>query len=115
MCIKDKEQLFRMANTAVKEGANFITFPEFFIPIIWLKDLTRFAQKNNITVIAGLRYIRNTIRAFNYTVIIQPCNNNGFWNVVQLFREKEFYAPEEKDCLINLDIVYQIRKNPFII
>ncbi len=102
MCIKDKEQLFRMANTAVKEGANFITFPEFFIPIIWLKDLTRFAQKNNITVIAGLRYIRNTIRAFNYTVIIQPCNNNGFWNVVQLFREKNFYAPEEKDCLYKL-------------
>ena len=48
MCIKDKEQLFRMANTAVKEGANFITFPEFFVPVIWLKDLTRFVQKNNI-------------------------------------------------------------------
>lgn len=48
MTIQDKEQLFHMANTAVKEGANFITFPEFFIPIVWLKDLTRFAQKNNV-------------------------------------------------------------------
>lgn len=102
MTIKDKEQLFRMANTAVKEGANFVTFPEFFVPIIWLKDITRFAKENNIAIIAGLRYIRNTVRAFNYTTIIQPCNNNGFRNVVALFREKNFYAPEEKDCLYKL-------------
>ena len=102
MTIKDKEQLFRMANTAVKEGANFITFPEFFVPIVWLKDLTRFAQKNDVTIIAGLRYIRNTNRAFNCTTIIQPCNNNGFQNAVAIFREKNFYAPEEKECLYKL-------------
>ncbi len=102
MTIHDKEQLFRMANTAVKEDANFITFPEFFIPIVWLKDITRFAQKNNVSIIAGLRYIRNTNRAFNCTTIIQPCNNNGFRNAVALFREKNFYAPEEKECLYKL-------------
>lgn len=77
MTIHDKEQLFRMANAAVKEGANFITFPEFFIPIVWLKDLTRFSQKNNVSIIAGLRYIRNANRAFNCTTIIQPCNNKA--------------------------------------
>ena len=102
MTIHDKEQLFRMANAAVKEGANFITFPEFFIPIVWLKDLTRFSQKNNVSIIAGLRYIRNANRAFNCTTIIQPCNNNGFVNTIALFREKNFYAPEEKDCLYKL-------------
>ena len=102
MTIQDKEQLFHMANTAVKEGANFITFPEFFIPIVWLKDLTRFAQKNNVSIIGGLRYIRNANRAFNCTTIIQPCDNNDFVNTVALFREKNFYAPEEKDCLYKL-------------
>lgn len=100
--ISHVEELFRMANAAVKEGANFITFPEFFIPIVWLKDLTRFSQKNNVSIIAGLRYIRNANRAFNCTTIIQPCNNNGFVNTIALFREKNFYAPEEKDCLYKL-------------
>lgn len=79
-----------------------ITFPEFFIPIVWLKDLTRFAQKNNVSIIGGLRYIRNANRAFNCTTIIQPCDNNDFVNTVALFREKNFYAPEEKDCLYKL-------------
>lgn len=102
MTMHDKKQLFRMANTAVKENANYITFPEFFIPIVWLKDITRFAQKNNITIIAGLRYIRNSNRAFNCTTIVQPCNNHGFQNTVTLFREKNFYAPEEKECLYKL-------------
>lgn len=91
MTIHDKEQLFRMANAAVKEGANFITFPEFFIPIVWLKDLTRFSQKNNVSIIAGLRYIRNANRAFNCTTIIQPCNNNGFVNTIALFRESNIF------------------------
>lgn len=102
MTIQDKEHLFSMANSAVKEGANFITFPEFFVPIVWLRDITRFAQKNDVTIIAGLRYIRNTNRVYNCTTIIQPCNNNGFRNAVTLFREKNFYAPEEKESLYKL-------------
>lgn len=102
MTIKDKERLFRMANNAVKEKAGFITFPEFYLPIAWLKDITRFAQKNNITVITGLRYIRNAHRAYNCTAIVQPCNNNGFQNAVALFREKNYYAPEEKEYLYKL-------------
>lgn len=107
MTLQDKEQLFRMANTAIREKADYITFPEFFIPIIWLKDITRFAQKNDVALVAGLRYIRNCKRAFNCTAIIQPCSNNGFRNVVALFREKNFYAPEEKECLYKLG--YQTR------
>lgn len=102
MTIRDKEQLFRMANTAVREGASFIAFPEFFVPAVWLKDITRFAQKNSVSIIAGLRYIRNETRVFNCTTIIQPCVNNGFRNVVSLFREKNFYAPEEIECLYKL-------------
>ena len=112
MTIQDKEHLFRMANTAVKEGANFITFPEFYIPIVWLKDITRFAQKNNVAIVAGLRYIRNANRAFNCTTIIQPCSNNGFRNAVTLFREKNFYAPEEKECLYKLGYHISNPKRP---
>lgn len=102
MTLEDKEQLFRMANTAFKEKANYITFPEFYVPVIWLKDITRFAQKNNVALVAGLRYIRNRNRAFNCTTIVQPCTHNGFRNVIALFREKNFYAPEEKEFLYKL-------------
>lgn len=107
MTLQDKEQLFRMANTAIREKANYITFPEFYVPVVWLKDITRFAQKNSVALVAGLRYIRNRKRAFNCTTIVQPCSHNGFRNVIALFREKNFYAPEEKECLYKLG--YQIR------
>lgn len=106
MTLQDKEQLFRMANTAIREKANYITFPEFYVPVVWLKDITRFAQKNSVALVAGLRYIRNRKRAFNCTTIVQPCSHNGFRNVIALFREKNFYAPEEKECLYKLG--YQI-------
>ena len=102
MEIQDKEHLFRMANTAIREGARFIAFPEFFVPTVWLKDIAQFAQKNNAAVIAGLRYIRNKDRAFNCTTIIQPCENHGFRHAILLFREKNFYAPEEQECLYKL-------------
>lgn len=107
MTLQDKEQLFRMANTAIREKANYITFPEFYVPVVWLKDITRFAQKNSVALVAGLRYIRNRKRAFNCTTIVQPCSHNGFRNVIALFREKNFYALEEKECLYKLG--YQIR------
>ena len=106
MTLQDKEQLFRMANTAIREKANYITFPEFYVPVVWLKDITRFAQKNSVALVAGLRYIRNRKRAFNCTTIVQPCSHNGFRNVIALFREKNFYAPEEKEWLYKLG--YQI-------
>ena len=41
MTIHDKEQLFRMANAAVKEGANFITFPEFFIATVYKGNIIK--------------------------------------------------------------------------
>ena len=102
LSIKDKERLFRMINTAKLEGANYLTFPEFFIPVLWMKDVATFAKNNNMVVVAGLRYISNGKRAFNFTTIIQPCNINRFRNVVILFREKNYYAPEEKMYLNRL-------------
>lgn len=110
MAFQDKEQLFRMANTAIKENASFIAFPEFFVPAVWLKDIARFAQKNNVAVIAGLRYIRNKDRAFNCTTIIQPCEHHGFHHAIPLFREKNFYAPEEQECLYKLG--YRVENPP---
>lgn len=116
MTIGDKEDLFKMANAAVKGAANFIAFPEFFVPAVWLKDLTRFAQKNDVTIIAGLRYIRSSnqtgSRAYNCTTIIQPFINNGFSNSIALFREKNFYAPKEKEYLYKLGYIVEDPERP---
>lgn len=111
MTIHDKEQLFHMANMAANEKATFLTFPEFFIPIFWLKDISRFSQKNQISIISGLRYIRNGEQAYNFTTIIQPYHYNNYTQSIVLFREKNFYAPEEKLYLYKLG--YHV-KNPKI-
>lgn len=112
LSIEDKERMFRMINTAKLERANYLTFPEFFIPVLWMKDIATFSKNNNMAIIAGLRYIRNGRRAFNFTTIIQPCNINGFRNVVVLFREKNYYAPEEKMYLNRLGYSVQDQDIP---
>lgn len=102
MAIENKEHLYAMLNASKKGHAHYITFPEFYIPLFWMKDISRFSKENDITIVGGLRYLHNNVQAFNFTTIILPCKKKGYKNSVILFREKNFYAPEEKKYLSKL-------------
>ena len=110
--ISDKENVYKLLNTAITERANIVSFPEFFIPLVWLSEIVRFSRKSSIAVISGLRYICNKKRAFNFIVTIQPFKVGSFSNVLVLYREKNFYAPAEKLRLSQLGYIVEDHMPP---
>lgn len=95
-----KKALYKILNVAVEENVNYIVFPEFYLPYLWLDDLMKFAKQNNITIITGLQYLTHNQQAYNFTVVVLGTQNNTYFrNSILLYREKNYYAPYEKVLL----------------
>jgi hypothetical protein len=95
-----KKRLFSILNEAKKERTQYLSFPEFYLPITWLPEVWEFAKANNITIVTGLQYLKSGDFAFNFTCTIEPIKDNTYYqNVLLLFREKNYYAPEEQILL----------------
>ena len=94
-----KRELYKILNEALKNHANMIVFPEYYLPIHWIEEIYTFSRKNAISIICGLRYITNKQVAYNYMAVIQPFNVGWFNYAIPLFREKNHYAPSEKIAL----------------
>ena len=91
-----KKRLFKILNIAKEEKVDILVFPEFYFPLPWLLDIAIFALKNKITIITGMQYITIAGRAYNTVCNFVPSvSKSGFVNGFMLFREKNFYAPEE--------------------
>ena len=96
---KRKQELYSILNEAVRNNANMVVFPEFFLPIQWLEEVYTFSRQNSIAIISGVRYITTNQRAYNYMTIIQPFDSFMYKNAIPLFREKNHYAPAEISAL----------------
>lgn len=123
LTIRNKQKLFRILNTAKEESADILVFPEFYFPIAWISEITRFAKTNDITIITGLNYLKWENMAYNIVCVIQPTINRfKFRNCILFFREKNFYAPKEKinlskfgyKCSDSLKPFYYIIEDNFI-
>lgn len=91
-----KSELYALLNEAVRNQADMIVFPEFFLPVDWLEEVYTFSRKNSIAVISGLRYIIHDKRVYNYLAVVQPSSSRfGFRYALPLIREKNHYAPAE--------------------
>ncbi len=111
---ENKQRLFRILNTAKEEKTNFLTFPEFYLPVVWLYDISKFAKNNNISIITGLQYITCESRAYNMTCIIKSSKSRlGYKNSLLFFREKNYYAPEERIYISKLGFSCVDNTNPF--
>lgn len=91
-----KVRLFKILNIAKEEKVNILVFPEYYFPLPWLLDISIFALKNQITIITGLQYITVSGQAHNIVCNFVPSiTGHHFVNGFMLFREKNFYAPDE--------------------
>lgn len=114
LTIRAKLRLFKILNIAKEEKADILVFPEYYMPLSWLLDISMFALKNQITIITGLQYITISGQAYNYVCnFIPSVTGYGFVNGLLLFREKNFYAPEEIIKLSKIKYVCKDRENPF--
>lgn len=93
---KSKVRLFKILNIAKEEKVDILVFPEYYFPLPWLLDISMFALKNHITIITGLQYITVAGQAYNTVCNFVPAiTGHKFVNGLMLFREKNFYAPDE--------------------
>ena len=118
MTIEKKRKLYEILNIAKKEKVEYLVFPEFYMPSLWLSDIDKFLKMNGITLITGLQYINCEDRVYNIVAVIgNACGKYGFKNTIPLFREKNFYAPDEKLELAALNFVCEDpkEKNYYII
>jgi hypothetical protein len=114
LTFKKKEQLFRILNTAKQEHTQYLSFPEFYLPLIWLPEVWTFCNNNNITIISGLQYILAGNCAYNFTCLIEPTGcSRWYHNSLLLFREKLYYAPEEQKLLARQGFITADCKSPF--
>lgn len=101
--IEMKTKLYKIINTAKKEKVDILVFPEFYFPIEWVMDVAMFAIKNNLTIITGMRYIPVNRKAYNEIFhIIPTTNDSSFKSGILRYREKNFYAPEERTELAKM-------------
>ncbi|OQA71423.1 MAG: hypothetical protein BWY33_02014 [Candidatus Dependentiae bacterium ADurb.Bin246] len=112
--MKDKQKLFKILTTAKEEKTNYLIFPEFYMPVVWLYEFSNFAKIYGITIITGLQYLTCNDRAFNMICTLQTAKTkHGFKNCFPLFREKNYYAPDEKIGISKMKFRCQDNCNPF--
>lgn len=123
LTVENKTRLFKLLNSAQEENVDFLVFPEFYLPFVWLNDIVSFAKNHGITIVTGLQYLTNQGKAYNTMCIVKSTvNKTGFKNVLMFFREKNFYAPAEKieisrkgySCMDTLEPIYHIISDPNI-
>lgn len=114
LSLESKKRLFKILNIAKEENIDILVFPEYYFPLSWLLDISMFALKNQITIITGLQYITVSGQAHNTVCNFVPTVTGGdFNNGFVLFREKNFYAPDEIIELSKINYMCKNQNIPF--
>ncbi|MCM1044338.1 MAG: reverse transcriptase domain-containing protein [Candidatus Gastranaerophilales bacterium] len=82
-----------------RDKVDFLVFPEFYMPLQWISEVLAFVRKSGITVISGLQYVTYNGQAYNNVALFAPVKTGRYLNAVLLVREKNDYAPMERELL----------------
>lgn len=69
------------------------------MPLQWISDVLAFVRKSGITVVSGLQYVTSGHQAYNNVAIFAPVNTGRYTSSVLFAREKNDYAPMERQIL----------------
>lgn len=96
LSISNKKRTFDLIKEAVKQNADVLVFPEFYLPFEWIGMVSYLCMKHKLTIISGLQYLKIGNVLKNECVVIQPLiSKYKQKSVVEIFREKNEYAPDE--------------------
>lgn len=85
----------KLMNQGISNKVDYIVFPEAYLPIKWLHYVSRFCQKNQICLIAGLEPIIINDNFYNYTITILPYVNRVYKSTILVPQLKKTYSPFE--------------------
>ncbi len=115
----DLIRFMEKAYVDAESKVDFLVFPEFYMPLQWLSDVLAFVRKSGITVISGLQYVTCEKQAYNNVALFAPVRTGKYRSATLLVREKNDYAPMEREvlaiekykCVDQINPVYQLVKN----
>lgn len=79
-----------------KSGANLLVLPEFSVPYEFVSSLTKYSEKNQMAIVAGLEHWNIDNVCYNFIVSIIPINVNGVNDAIVIYRLKNHYAHVEE-------------------
>ena len=95
---KRLEKISALLNTAVKNGAELIVFPEVSIPVEWLGTVADFARRHEVLIVCGLEHIiYDNKLCCNYIATILPDKYKDYTFAAIKLRLKNHYSPKEKE------------------
>ena len=97
-------QLLRDSYKSKNDKVDYLLLPEFYLPFAWIPEVLSFVRKSGITIISGMQYFWNCDNqgkkiARNNVVVFAPMKSGRFVSSCMLVREKNDYAPFEKELL----------------
>ena len=95
----DFVSFLKSAYKSTLQKVDFLLFPEFYLPLQWVSDVMTYVKKTEITIITGLQYITKNEKAHNTVGIFAPIYSGKYKNSCMIIREKNDYAPFEKELL----------------
>ena len=87
------------AYKSAAEKVDYLVFPEFYLPIAWMQDVLSFTRKTGITVISGMQYVCQNRIAHNDVCVFARVKSGKYNSSCVIVREKNNYAPLEKQLL----------------
>lgn len=95
---KRLQKINKILNSAVKNGAELIVFPEVSIPMEWLGVISDFSRRHDVLIICGLEHrIYENKFCCNYIATIIPDKYSNYTYSVVKLRLKNHYSPKEKE------------------
>jgi len=103
-----KDQLYYILNLTERENVDLLVLPENSVPLDYLGLIADFSRRHQRAIVFGLEHIIRGDIAYNYIVNILPFKNSGKNDVAIIFRQKNHYAPKEKELIRG----YGLKKPP---
>ena len=92
---------------------SFVVFPETFLPIWWLDIFMRYSKNTGAVIVSGIKYVVYGRRVFNFQVVVIPYRDKyGHKETLVFLREKNHYAPFEKEIITKSGLSFKDHTEP---